>query len=79
MSCYNLLNYFFQNVQNVENISETHLKTSPEGPPRLVVYLDTDDNVPCIYVVGVGDGTTILDRLIDFRCCYFAKGRILYI
>ena len=60
MSCYNLLNYFFQNVQNVENISETHLKTSPEDPPRLVVYLDTDGNVQCIYVVG--DGTKIVGQ-----------------
>ena len=48
----------------------------PEDPPRLVVYLDTDDQVQCIYVVG--DGTkifgqtcSILDAVILLIAVYY--------
>ena len=39
-------------MQSVENIPTQHLESSPEDPPRLVVLLDTENNVEGIYIVG---------------------------
>ncbi|XP_076086863.1 uncharacterized protein LOC143057442 [Mytilus galloprovincialis] len=65
-----------KNVQNVDQLPQTQLETAAEDPPRLVVFLDPEEDVSCIYVVGdntqiFGQTTNILDAIVLLIACYY--------
>jgi hypothetical protein len=51
----------------VDVLPEKHLNTDDEEAPSLVIFLDTENNVICTYVIG--DGKKTRTDIKCFRCC----------